>query len=154
VNRWSENTLRHWAVKNSGEEIATEFDVAFALRSEVPVQGRGARVSRQEVPPGLAARRQRPNAGVPGVKADFQFGDCVTVPDGRTGRVRGRVGTKYRIRVRRITSETHQFLFFSAVELQPVDCPKGWMTPEGYRRYLRVTLAKQRSRLRNRRRQK
>jgi hypothetical protein len=88
------------------------------------------------------------------VKPDLQLGDCVTLPDGRTGRVRGRVGTKYRIRVRRMTSETHQFLLFAAVELQSVVCPKGWMTPEGYRRYLRVTLEKQRRRLRNRRRQR
>ena len=30
-----ENTLRRWATKNGGEEIATEFDVAFALVSDL-----------------------------------------------------------------------------------------------------------------------
>jgi hypothetical protein len=30
-----ENTLRHWAAKNDGEEIATEFDVALALVSDL-----------------------------------------------------------------------------------------------------------------------
>jgi hypothetical protein len=32
-----------------------------------------------------------------------------------------------------MTSKTHQFLFFTNAELEPVACPKGWMIPEGHR---------------------
>ncbi len=76
----------------------------------------------------------------------FRVGDCVRTPDGRVGRVRDITGGKYRVRVRRATSATHHFLVFSARELQRVECPKGWMSPEGYARYLKVTLAKMRQR--------
>lgn len=76
----------------------------------------------------------------------FQEGDCVRLPDGRIGRVRGISGGRYRVRVRRKTSATHQFLLFAAKELKRVDCPKGWMSPEGYMRYLTVTLAKMQQR--------
>jgi hypothetical protein len=74
-------------------------------------------------------------------------GDCVKLPDGRIGRVRGKVADKYKVRVRRKTSNTHQFLMFSATELKRIDCPKGWMSPESYNRYLKATLAKLRKRL-------
>jgi hypothetical protein len=73
-------------------------------------------------------------------------GDCVRIPDGRIGRVRDSSGGKYRVRVRRATGATHQFLMFAAGDLKRVDCPKGWMSREGYVRYLRVTLAKMRQR--------
>ena len=73
-------------------------------------------------------------------------GDCVRIPDGRIGRVRGAQGTKYRVRVRRKTSTTHQFLVLTATQIEPVECPRGWMSPTGYRRYLRTTLAKMRAR--------
>jgi hypothetical protein len=73
-------------------------------------------------------------------------GDCVRIPDGRIGRVRGASRTGYRVRVRRKTSKTHQFLVLSAAQIKAVDCPDGWMSPTGYRRYLRITLAKMRAR--------
>ena len=76
----------------------------------------------------------------------LRVGDCVRIPDGRVGRVREVSGRKYRVRVRRTTSATHQFLMFPAKDLKRVDCPKGWMSPEGYVRYLKVTLAKMRQR--------
>ena len=76
----------------------------------------------------------------------FKLGDCVKIPDGRIGRVREKQAGKYRVRVRRKTSETHQFLMFSAAELKPAACPKGWMSPAGYVRYLRTTLAKAKAR--------
>ena len=76
----------------------------------------------------------------------FQIGDCVRLPDGRIARVRGRIGGKIRVRVRRKTSETNQFLVFAPSRLRRVLPPAGWMSAEGYRRYLRKTLAKQRSR--------
>ena len=82
--------------------------------------------------------------------ARFEVGDCVKVPDGRIGRVRGRVGRKLRVRVRRRTSETHQFLLLAPGEVRKVVCPRGWMSPDGYRRYLRPTLAKMRARQRSR----
>lgn len=73
-------------------------------------------------------------------------GDCVRLPDGRIGRVRGVSGGRYRVRVRRTSSDTYQFLLFAAGDLKRVDCPKGWMSPEGYMRYLTVTLSKMRRR--------
>jgi hypothetical protein len=76
----------------------------------------------------------------------FRVGDCVRIPDGRVGRVREVSRGTYRVRVRRTTSATHQFLMFAAEDLKRVDCPKGWMSPEGYVRYLEVTLAKMRQR--------
>lgn len=78
----------------------------------------------------------------------FAVGDCVRVPDGRVGRVRALEGREYRIRVQRRTSKTHQFLHLRAGELVRVECPSGWMSPDGYRRYLKPTLAKQRARQR------
>ena len=80
--------------------------------------------------------------------ATFYVGDCVRVPDGRIGRVRARTGRQLRVRVRRRTSATHQFLVLPPGDLRPVACPKGWMSPAGYRRYLRLTLAKLRARQR------
>jgi len=76
----------------------------------------------------------------------MRLGDCVRIPDGRIGRVREASGTKWRVRVRRRSSNTHQFLMFTAVQLEPVECPRGWMSSAGYQRYLRVTLAKMRER--------
>jgi hypothetical protein len=73
-------------------------------------------------------------------------GDCVRLPDGRVARVRAKIGGSYKVRVRRRSSNTHAFLVVKAAELEPISCPKGWMSPEGYRRYLRVTLAKMRTR--------
>jgi hypothetical protein len=83
--------------------------------------------------------------------AKFQIGDCVRVRDGRIGRVRARRGRRLRIRVRRRTSETHQLLLLAPSALRLVECPTGWMSPAGYRGYLRTTLAKLRARLRARR---
>jgi hypothetical protein len=76
----------------------------------------------------------------------WRLGDCVRLPDGRIGRVRDVSGGKCRVRVRRTTSATHQFLMFAAKDLKRADCPKGWMSPQGYARYLRATLAKMRQR--------
>ncbi len=76
----------------------------------------------------------------------FVVGDCVRMPDGRIGRVRAVESGRYRVRVQRQTSKTHQFLLLRPSELRRVPCPAGWMSPEGYRRYLRATLAKLRQR--------
>ncbi len=73
-------------------------------------------------------------------------GDCVRIPDGRIARVRDEVDGKVRVRVRRRTSKTKQFLWLATDEVQRVDCPGGWMSPEGYNRYLAETLAKMRAR--------
>lgn len=74
------------------------------------------------------------------------IGGCVKIPDGRIGRVREKDKTQYKIRVRRKTSKNHQFLHFSSKELIPVECPNGWMSVEGYNRYLKATLAKMKKR--------
>ncbi|HUD00753.1 MAG TPA: hypothetical protein VMR37_00335 [Rhabdochlamydiaceae bacterium] len=71
---------------------------------------------------------------------------CVKIPDGRIGRVRKKVGNKYKVRVRRRTSSTHQFLYFERHQLKAVACPKKWMSPEGYKRYLQKTLLKMKKR--------
>jgi hypothetical protein len=76
----------------------------------------------------------------------IKAGDCVRLPDGRIGRVRGKLGGEYKIRVRCKASATHQFLIFGVRELELIDCPQGWMSPEGYNRYLKKTLTKMRSR--------
>lgn len=73
-------------------------------------------------------------------------GDCVKIPDGRVARVRDVADGKVKVRVRRKTSNTHQFLTFARKELKPVACPAGWMSPEGYNRYLKATLAKMKKR--------
>lgn len=44
---------------------------------------------------------------------------------------------KYRVRGRRATSDTHQFLPFAAQELERVASPKGRMGPIGYSLYLK-----------------
>jgi hypothetical protein len=76
----------------------------------------------------------------------LRVGDCVRIPDGRVGRIRDVSGGRYRVRVRRTTSATHQFLMLAGRDLKRAECPKGWMSPEGYVRYLRVTLDKMRKR--------
>jgi hypothetical protein len=76
--------------------------------------------------------------------------DCVRLLDGRIGRVRARSGDEVLVRVRRKTSQTHQFVRLPAGKLRRIDCPDGWMSPEGYARYLRVTLEKMRRRTRTR----
>jgi hypothetical protein len=82
----------------------------------------------------------------PKMGSAIRAGDCVRIPDGRIGRVRNTAESGYRVRVRRKTSQSHQFLRFAAKDLRRVGCPKGWMSPAGYLRYLRVTLAKTRKR--------
>jgi hypothetical protein len=77
----------------------------------------------------------------------IRIGDCVKIPDGRVARVRERLTGKYKVRVRRKTSKTHQFLIFPVDQLRLVDCPEGWMSREGYNRYLKITLAKMGKRL-------
>ncbi len=74
------------------------------------------------------------------------IGGCVKIPDGRIGRVRERHGTQVKVRVRRKTSTTHQFLTIESSKLKPVPCPKGWMSVAGYNRYLKITLAKMKKR--------
>jgi hypothetical protein len=81
---------------------------------------------------------------------NINSGDCVRIPDGRIARVRDRIKEVYRVRVRRKTSQSHQFLDLHEEDLTKVDCPKGWMSPDGYNRYLKVTLEKMRLRRSNR----
>jgi hypothetical protein len=82
----------------------------------------------------------------------IQLADCVRLPDGRIGRVRALSGDGAWVRVRRKTSRTPQFLRLPPGKLRRIDCPDGWMSPQGYARYLRVTLAKMRRRQAEKRR--
>ena len=74
-------------------------------------------------------------------------GDCVQIPDGRIARVREIGKVEYKVRVRRKTSKSHQFLTFKKEELTQVSCPKGWMSRDGYNRYLKITLAKMKTKV-------
>ena len=76
----------------------------------------------------------------------WHIGDCVRMADGRIGRVRELSGSKCKVRVRRKTGASHQFLMIDRNALKRANCPKGWMGPEGYARYLKVTLAKMKQR--------
>jgi hypothetical protein len=78
--------------------------------------------------------------------ASLRNGDCVRLPDGRVGRVRGQHGLLVKVRVRRRTSNTHEFLMCRRAELRAASCPTGWMSPDGYRGYLHVTVRKMRER--------
>jgi hypothetical protein len=80
------------------------------------------------------------------MEQQIQPGDCVRLPDGRLARVRECLEDRCRVRVRRTTSRTHQFLLVDLGVLTRVDCPKGWMSPEGYNRYLAATVEKMRER--------
>jgi len=80
------------------------------------------------------------------VPKEINLGDCVRIPDGRIARVRDRIEEVYRVRARRKTSHTHQFLELHKEDLTKIECPKGWMSPEGYNRYLKITLEKMRAR--------
>jgi hypothetical protein len=66
------------------------------------------------------------------------------------GRVRERHSALVKVRVRR---RTHQLLMCRAKTLKRVNFPKGWMSPQSYKRYLRVTLLKMHARLARKRRQ-
>ncbi|HEY6146162.1 MAG TPA: hypothetical protein VIZ69_00630 [Thermoanaerobaculia bacterium] len=66
--------------------------------------------------------------------AVLRRGECVRLSDGRPGRVRGRIGTKYRVRVRRTGGKSDEVLLLPGRELEKIDPPAGWMTPEGYNR--------------------
>jgi hypothetical protein len=81
---------------------------------------------------------------------DINPGDCVRIPDGRIARVRDSIKGVHRVRVRRKTSQSHQFLELHKEALIKVECPKGWMSPDGYNKYLKVTLEKMRLRRSNR----
>ncbi len=66
--------------------------------------------------------------------AVLQRGECVRLADGRPGRVRGKLGTKYRVRVRRTGKKADEVLLLSGRDLEKIDPPAGWMSPEGYNR--------------------
>lgn len=76
----------------------------------------------------------------------IEHGACVKIPDGRIARVRDEADRMVRVRVRRKTSKSHTFLELRGGDLTVVDCPNGWMSPAGYRRYLKTTLEKMRIR--------
>jgi hypothetical protein len=73
-------------------------------------------------------------------------GDCVKIPDGRYGRVRDYSNGKWRVRVKRKTSNSHQFMYYKSSQLRVVSCPKGWMSIKGYNSYVRKTLSKMKRR--------
>jgi hypothetical protein len=75
-------------------------------------------------------------------------GACVKMPDGRIGRARGldKKLRKWKIRVKRSTSNSHEFIYVKGSELVVVDCPKGWMSIIGYNNYVKVTLFKMKER--------
>jgi hypothetical protein len=77
----------------------------------------------------------------------IKAGVCVRLPDKRIGRVRDK--NKYgewRVRVKRTTSNSHQFLYFTSKQLKVIVCPKGWMSVDGYNSYLKQTISKMKQR--------
>jgi hypothetical protein len=76
----------------------------------------------------------------------IRIGDCGRIPDKRARRVREKLGEKNKVRVRRMTGQTHQFLIFPRMELKVVECPAGWISRAGYNRCPKITLAKMRLR--------
>lgn len=77
----------------------------------------------------------------------IKAGDCVKLLDGRTGRARNSEKSRYRVRVSRKNSKSHQLLWLTGVEITKIQCPDGWMSPEGYNRYIRKTLSKMKQRI-------
>jgi hypothetical protein len=73
-------------------------------------------------------------------------GECVRVPDGRPGRIRGRRGGKFSVRVRRRGGTADELLLLSPRELEPIDPPAGWMSVKGYVR--RTAAARRNARAR------
>jgi hypothetical protein len=70
----------------------------------------------------------------------IKTGACVKIPDNRIGRVRDKNKQgEWRIRVKRKTSDTHQFLYFKSNQLKEVTCPAGWMSVAGYNSYIKKT---------------
>jgi hypothetical protein len=80
------------------------------------------------------------------VPEEIKPGDCVIIADGRIARVRELNNGIYKIRVKRTTSQAHEFMEIPMEALTKIECPKGWMSPDGYNKYLRVTLEKMRLR--------
>jgi hypothetical protein len=73
-------------------------------------------------------------------------GECVRVPDGRPGRIRGRRGGKLTVRVRRRGGTADEVLLLSPRELERIDPPAGWMSVKGYVR--RTAAARRNARAR------
>jgi hypothetical protein len=69
-------------------------------------------------------------------------GCCVKLKDGRIGRVREFKSGLWKIRVKRFTSNTHQFVYLKRSDIKIVKCPDGWMSVNGYNNYVRKTLKK------------
>ena len=83
----------------------------------------------------------------------IKLGFCVKIPDGRIGRVREKQSSGlWKIRVKRFTSNSHQFLYFKEKKLKIIPCPNGWMSVDGYNRYLKITLSKMKKRLKSKKR--
>lgn len=74
------------------------------------------------------------------------IGSCVEIPDGRIGRIREKINNQYKVRVKRTTSDSHVFMYFKTKDLNAIECPKGWMSIEGYNSYIRKTLKKMKER--------
>ena len=74
------------------------------------------------------------------------IGACVKIPDGRIGRVREYNNKLWKVRVKRNTSDSHTFMYFTTSELRVVKCPDGWMSVDGYNNYVKKTLKKMRER--------
>ncbi len=58
------------------------------------------------------------------MSSTLREGDCVRLADGRIGRLRGRKGALFKVRVRRRTGKTQQFVMVEAGKLRRIACPK------------------------------
>ncbi len=57
------------------------------------------------------------------MRSTLREGDCVRLADGRIGRLRGRKGALFKVRVRRRTGKTQQFLMVEGGKLRRIACP-------------------------------
>ena len=106
----------HLRIGRGADALPRGQRAAFAPRH------RGCLRTRDHPTPSASARNdtsfESDRRGGPIMARTFPVGDCVRIPDGRIGRVREVSGGKYRVRVRRATSATHQFLMFAAGDLK------------------------------------
>ena len=74
-------------------------------------------------------------------------GDCVRLHDGRIGRIREIFKKSTEFEYRRKNSKNHQVIKVTSGDITRIQCPKGWMSPDGYNRYLKQTLSKMKKRM-------
>lgn len=58
------------------------------------------------------------------------------------GRIRKKEGNYYKVRIKNSNNKYYKFYIIQEKYLKWIECPRGWMSKEGYNNYLRKTLSK------------